>query len=139
MVVFEVIGMGTYQSTEKLAESPPDGQDGQQVLMRRRNELCSTTCQCGRTDFPLDNKLPRKTAESTGKFPPVPTLHTATNEHKATALGEPPAAVANRPVMNSVMLNAHLSCAPPYRQYDIQNATSNIRTFVPKYLKQHPR
>lgn len=50
-----------------------------------------------------------KAAESTGRFPPTPILHTAANEHRATNPGDPPAARANTPVMNSVMLNAHLS------------------------------
>lgn len=52
--------------------------------------------------------LPRNTAESTGKFPPTPMLHTAASEHSATYPGDAPAAVANTPVTSSVMLNAHL-------------------------------
>ena len=50
----------------------------------------------------------RKTAESTGRFPPTPTLQTAASEQSATALGEAPAATAKTPVMKSVMLKHHL-------------------------------
>lgn len=50
----------------------------------------------------------RNMAESTGRFPPTPTLHTATREQRVTAFGDAPAAIAKTPVMNSVRLNAHL-------------------------------
>lgn len=53
-------------------------------------------------------RLPRKTAESTGKLPPTPMLQTAAREQSATNPGEPPAANANTPVMKRVMLNASL-------------------------------
>ena len=56
----------------------------------------------------MQRHSPRKTAESTGKLPPTPTLHIAANKHSTTALPAPPAAVAKIPVMNSVMLNANL-------------------------------
>lgn len=60
---------------------------------------------------PLIRDVPRKTAESTGRLPPTPMLHTAASEQSATYPGEPPAAVAKTPVMKSVMLNAHLTQA----------------------------
>lgn len=48
--------------------------------------------------------LPRNTAESTGRFPPTPTDHTAAKEIRVMAFGEPPPANANTPTMRSVML-----------------------------------
>ena len=51
---------------------------------------------------------PKNTAESTGGFPPTPTLSTAKSEHNAMSFGEAPAAVANTPVMKSVRLKHHL-------------------------------
>ena len=50
----------------------------------------------------------RKTAESTGKFPPTPMLHAAMSPHSATASGAPPPASANTAVTRRVRLNDHL-------------------------------
>ena len=51
---------------------------------------------------------PKNTAESTGRFPPTPTLSTAKSEQSVMSFGEAPAAVANTPVMKSVRLKHHL-------------------------------
>lgn len=48
--------------------------------------------------------LPRKIAESTGRFPPTPIDHIVANEMRVIELGEPPAANANTATMRSVML-----------------------------------
>lgn len=52
---------------------------------------------------------PRKTAESTGMFPPTPTPRTATKEARATKLGDPPAAIPNMLAKKRVRLKDHLS------------------------------
>lgn len=54
-----------------------------------------------------ENK-PRKTAESTGMFPPTPTPSTATKEARAIKFGDPPAAIPNILAMKSVRLKDHL-------------------------------
>jgi hypothetical protein len=51
---------------------------------------------------------PKKTAESTGRLPPTPILHTAAREHNAIESGDAPAATANTPVIKSVRLKANL-------------------------------
>jgi hypothetical protein len=51
---------------------------------------------------------PRKTAESTGTFPPTPTLEMAARDASATNDKEPPIAIPNTPPMNNVRLNDHL-------------------------------
>ena len=51
---------------------------------------------------------PKKTAESTGRLPPTPTLQTAAREHKAMESGDAPAETANTPVIKSVRLKANL-------------------------------
>jgi hypothetical protein len=51
---------------------------------------------------------PKKTAESTGRFPPTPILQTAAREHNATESGDAPAETANTPVIKSVRLKANL-------------------------------
>ena len=33
---------GTYEAADELTERPPDGEDGQEVLMTGRDELCRT-------------------------------------------------------------------------------------------------
>ena len=53
--------------------------------------------------------VPKNTAESTGRLPPTPILHTAANDVKVTKLGEPPAAIAKTAVMKSVILKDSLS------------------------------
>ena len=50
----------------------------------------------------------RNTAESTGRFPPTPRFQVAMSEHSATAVGAPPAASANMPVIRRVRLKDHL-------------------------------
>ena len=59
-------------------------------------------------EWRLDDSSPRKTAESTGKFPPTPTLHNAARTVRVIKLLDPPAAVANTAVMKSVMLKDNL-------------------------------
>ena len=53
--------------------------------------------------------LPRKTAESTGKFPPTPMPSTARRDARVTKLFEPPEARPNTPAINRVTLNDHLN------------------------------
>jgi hypothetical protein len=52
--------------------------------------------------------IPKKTAESTGRLPPTPILHTAAREHNVIESGEAPAERAKRPVMKSVRLKDNL-------------------------------
>ena len=75
-------------------------------------ELClGTVSIIDLVDWDMTKRAPRKTAESTGKFPPTPTLRTAKREQSATSLGDAPAAVAKTPVMKSVRLKHHLHSA----------------------------
>jgi len=55
-----------------------------------------------------DARIPKKTAESTGIFPPTPTPTTASNEANVIKLFEPPAASPKIPVISSVKLKDHL-------------------------------
>ena len=57
----------------------------------------------------IENIVPKNTAESTGRFPPTPTLSVANSEHRAISFGEAPAAAANTPVMRRVRLKHGLS------------------------------
>jgi hypothetical protein len=52
--------------------------------------------------------IPKKTAESTGRLPPTPMLHTAAREHNVIEFGEAPAERAKTPVMKSVRLKDNL-------------------------------
>ena len=79
---------------------------------------------------------PRKTAESTGKLPPTPTLQTAAKEHSAIELGEPPAAMAKTPVMKSVMLKHHF--LPQTSQATPQNAAPTRRPMFCPSLRNGP-
>ncbi len=51
---------------------------------------------------------PRNTAESTGKFPPTPILHSVAITVNVKKELEPPAAVENTAVMKNVTLNENL-------------------------------
>ena len=51
---------------------------------------------------------PRKTAESTGRFPPTPTDQAATREQSATELGAPAAEMPNMAVIRRVILKENL-------------------------------
>jgi len=52
--------------------------------------------------------IPRKIAESTGRLPPTPMLHTAAREHNVIEFDEAPPDRANTPVMKSVRLKDNL-------------------------------
>jgi hypothetical protein len=52
--------------------------------------------------------IPRKTAESTGRLPPTPILHTVAREHSVIEFGEAPAERAKTPVMKRVKLKDSL-------------------------------
>ena len=73
----------TYEAADELTERPPDGEDSQEVLVRGRDELC-------RKYIGLEGggkqgqRLPRKTAESTGRLPPAPMLHTVDKKQRTT-------------------------------------------------------
>ena len=54
--------------------------------------------------------IPKKTAESTGRLPPTPILHSAAKEHNVIEFGEAPAERPKIPVMKSVRLKDNL-CA----------------------------
>ena len=47
---------------------------------------------------------PRKMALSTGRFPPTPIDQSATNDESDSNDGAPPAASANTPIINRVIL-----------------------------------
>jgi hypothetical protein len=51
---------------------------------------------------------PKKTAESTGRLPPTPTLQTAAREHNVIESGDAPAETANTPVIKRVRLKDNL-------------------------------
>ncbi len=51
---------------------------------------------------------PKKTAESTGRLPPTPILHTAAREHNVIEFGDAPAETANTPVIRRVRLKDNL-------------------------------
>ena len=72
---------GTCQAAEELTEGPPNGKDGQKPLVRGWDELyCNYVSEHQGAD---SLRLPRKIAESTGRLPPTPMLHTETNEQRA--------------------------------------------------------
>ena len=52
---------------------------------------------------------PKKTAESTGRFPPTPVPNTAIKDASVTKSGDPLAAKPNTPAISRVKLNDHLS------------------------------
>jgi len=56
----------------------------------------------------LEVDIPKKIAESTGRFPPTPMLQTAAREHNVIESGEAPPARAKTPVMKSVTLKDSL-------------------------------
>lgn len=53
--------------------------------------------------------IPKKTAESTGRFPPTPVPKAAIKDASVTKSGDPPAARPNTPAISRVKLNDHLS------------------------------
>lgn len=61
--------------------------------------------------------LPRKTAESTGMFPPTPTPMTASKDASVTKFDEPPEARPKIPAINNVMLKDHLQAEFRYHSY----------------------
>jgi hypothetical protein len=83
---------------------------------------------------------PRKTAESTGIFPPTPTLETAVSDASAMNVPEPPIAIPNILPMNNVRLNGHL---PTERIACIKQrrgrGTGTSPTFYPRYHSQNSR
>jgi hypothetical protein len=58
---------------------------------------------------------PRKTAESTGIFPPTPTPEAAASAASATNVRELPIAIPNMLPMNRVRLNDHLRKRTSFR------------------------
>lgn len=62
------------------------------------------------TDWRMQTNMdkPRNTAESTGKFPPTPILHSVAITVNVKKELEPPAAVENTAVMKNVTLNENL-------------------------------
>jgi len=60
-------------------------------------------------DVPIAaSDIPKKIAESTGRLPPTPMLHTAAREHNVIEFGEAPPDRAKTPVMKSVRLKDNL-------------------------------
>ena len=125
----------TYETGNQLPDRPPDGQDGQQVLMRAGHRVCLVgLAEIGA--FDKTQREPRKTAESTGILPPTPMPTTASSEARATKFGAPPAARPKTPAISSVALNEILAS---YLVFADKHKISGALTVVPRYHTPNPR
>lgn len=84
----------------------------------------------------LQRYPPRNTAESTGKFPPTPTVQVVAKAVRVMKLLEPPAAVPKTAVINKVILKEILPRDSAILSADIGNVG---RTFFPRCHNQLPR
>lgn len=73
---------GAYETSEKLAECPPDREDGEKILVRCRDKFWNELRNTPWGD--IKSIIPRNMAESTGKLPPTPIDQTAANDVSVT-------------------------------------------------------
>jgi hypothetical protein len=107
-----------YSEGKKEIEGPPDYQEAGPEPTRRTGPsegIGVSQVQTLESGQPVYRRvpfvvadIPKKTAESTGRLPPTPMLHTAAREHNVIAFGEAPPDRAKTPVMKSVRLKDNL-------------------------------
>jgi hypothetical protein len=95
----------TYQASDQLAYAPPDGEEREKILVRRRDELWKFVRHIQRSE---DGRGPKKTAASTGMLPPTPKPTTANRAANVTKFADAPAQIPKIPVMKRVMLKEYL-------------------------------